>query len=78
MTEELGLNFWKGQDSSVCKTLRLALRPTQPLSCGARRFFQAVEWFRHEVDLSPPFVAGVKNVWNYFQSTLCLHGLVLN
>jgi hypothetical protein len=64
MTEELGLNFWKGQDTSVCKTLRLALRSTQPLSYGARRFFQAVKWFRCEVDLSLPFVAGVKNVWN--------------
>jgi len=59
MTEELGLNFWNGQDTSVCKALRLALRPTQPLSCGARSFSQAVKRFGHEVDLSPPFIAEV-------------------
>jgi hypothetical protein len=64
MIEDLGLNVWKGQDASVCKALRLALRPTQPLSCDARSFSQAVKWFRHEVDPSPPFVAEVTKLWN--------------
>jgi len=64
MTEDLGLNVWKGQDTSVCRAFRLTLRPNQPLSCGARSSSQAVKWFRHEVDLSPPIVTEVKNVWN--------------
>jgi hypothetical protein len=59
MTEELGLNFWQTQDTSVCRALRLALRPAQPLSCGAGSFSQALKWFRHDVDLSPSFIAEV-------------------
>jgi hypothetical protein len=62
MTEEFRLNYWKGQDTSVCKALRLAMRPNQPLSCDARIFSQAVKWFGREVDLSPPFIAEVKYV----------------
>jgi hypothetical protein len=72
MTEELGLNVWKGQDTSVCKALRLAVRPAQLLSCGARRFSQAVKWFGQEVDLSPSVIAEVKNVWNCTFSPRCV------
>jgi len=62
MIEELGLNYWKRQDTSVCKALRLALKlhPTSVVWC--QNFFQVVKWFGREVDLSPPFVAEVKYV----------------
>ena len=65
VVDSLGFDSWKGQDIFLYSKMSDCTGAyTASYSVGTWVLSLNIKWLVHEVDLSPPYIARVKNEWN--------------